>query len=76
MFLNSHKSAEANGNGNGHAEPIGETHEAEFQKIKTGIHRELLVSRDKIFTSMLLISWTKNGSDECFECIDAVRTCW
>ena len=46
MFLNSHKSAEANGNGNGHAEPIGETHEAEFQKIKTGIHRELLDSLD------------------------------
>ena len=46
MFLNSYKSAESNGNGNGHAEPIGETHEAEFQKIKTGIHRELLDSLD------------------------------
>ncbi|MGI8982470.1 MAG: CpaF family protein [Pirellulaceae bacterium] len=44
MFLNSYKTAESNGNG--HAEPIGETHEAEFQKIKTGIHRELLDSLD------------------------------
>src|SRR5436190_19239777 len=44
MFLNSYKAAEANGNG--HGEPIGETHEAEFQKIKTGIHRELLDSLD------------------------------
>ena len=46
MFLNSYKTAEANGNGNGHAEPVGESHEAEFQKIKTGIHRELLDSLD------------------------------
>jgi pilus assembly protein CpaF len=46
MFLNSYKTAEANGNGNGHAEPMGESHEAEFQKIKTGIHRELLDSLD------------------------------
>ncbi len=46
MFLNSYKNAEGNGNGNGHAEPIGEGHEAEFQKIKTGIHRELLDSLD------------------------------
>lgn len=46
MFLNSYKTAEANGNGNGYAEPMGESHEAEFQKIKTGIHRELLDSLD------------------------------
>ena len=48
MFLNSYKNAEGNGNGNGngHADPVGESHEAEFQKIKTGIHRELLDSLD------------------------------
>lgn len=46
MFLNSYKNAEGNGNGNGHAEPVVEGHEAEFQKIKTGIHRELLDSLD------------------------------
>ncbi len=46
MFLNSYKTA--NGNGNGHANPMpaGESHEAEFQRIKTGIHRELLDSLD------------------------------
>jgi pilus assembly protein CpaF len=46
MFLNSYKTAEANGNGNGHPEPVGQSHEAEFQKIKTSIHRELLDSLD------------------------------
>ncbi|MFN0018822.1 MAG: CpaF family protein [Pirellulaceae bacterium] len=48
MFLNSYKKAESNGNGNGngHAEPVADGHEAEFQKIKTGIHRELLDSLD------------------------------
>jgi pilus assembly protein CpaF len=46
MFLNSSKSTAAVDSGNGHAEPIRETHETEFQKIKTGIHRELLDSLD------------------------------
>ena len=48
MFLQSHRpAAERNGNGNGHglAEP-SEVCEAEFQRIKTGIHRELLDSLD------------------------------
>ncbi|HUE72618.1 MAG TPA: CpaF family protein [Pirellulaceae bacterium] len=48
MFLQSRHTAERNGNGNGHAEPppTAELREAEFQRIKTGIHRELLDSLD------------------------------
>ena len=51
MFLKATRPAEhhgnGNGNGNGHAEPAsGDNHEAEFQRIKTGIHRELLDSLD------------------------------
>src|SRR5688572_18612406 len=51
MFLQSSRpTAERNGNGNGrgHAEPAAsaEVREAEFQRIKTGIHRELLDSLD------------------------------
>ncbi len=47
MFLNSYKQA-GQRNGNGHAEPAptAELREAEFQRIKTGIHRELLDSLD------------------------------
>jgi pilus assembly protein CpaF len=54
MFLQSFRSSERNGNGHGngngnsHSEPIlqAEHHEAEFQRLKTGIHRELLDSLD------------------------------
>src|SRR4051812_23386793 len=49
MHFNSCQTASSNGkgNGNGHREPlVAENHEAEFQKIKTGIHRELLDSLD------------------------------
>ena len=48
MFLQSFRPAERNGNGNGHAEPVlhAENLEAEFQRLKTGIHRELLDSLD------------------------------
>jgi pilus assembly protein CpaF len=52
MFLQSFRPSERNGNGhghgNGHAEPIlqAENLEAEFQRLKTGIHRELLDSLD------------------------------
>jgi pilus assembly protein CpaF len=47
MFLHSHRQA-GERNGNGHAEPLSasESREAEFQRIKTGIHRELLDSLD------------------------------
>ncbi|MCI0358356.1 MAG: CpaF family protein [Planctomycetaceae bacterium] len=46
MFLQSLRPAERNGNG--HGEPVvhAENHEAEFQRLKTGIHRELLDSLD------------------------------
>ena len=48
MFLQSFRPAERNGNGNGHGEPVlhAENLEAEFQRLKTGIHRELLDSLD------------------------------
>jgi pilus assembly protein CpaF len=48
MFLQSFRPAERNGNGNGHGEPVPhmENVEAEFQRLKTGIHRELLDSLD------------------------------
>src|SRR5437764_13556393 len=47
MHFNPYSTANGNGNGNGHAEPlVAENHEAEFQRIKTGIHRELLDSLD------------------------------
>jgi pilus assembly protein CpaF len=54
MFLQSFRPAPSNGNGNGHGnghshgEPVthAENHEAEFQRLKTGIHRELLDSLD------------------------------
>ena len=50
MFLQSFRPATSNGNGNGHGhgEPAvqSEHHEAEFQRLKTGIHRELLDSLD------------------------------
>lgn len=46
MFLQSFRQS-GEKNGNGHAETApGETMEAEFQRIKTGIHRELLDSLD------------------------------
>jgi pilus assembly protein CpaF len=46
MFLQSFRQS-GEKNGNGHAEPApGENMEAEFQRIKTGIHRELLDSLD------------------------------
>jgi pilus assembly protein CpaF len=47
MFLQSSRQT-AERNGNGHAEPPPplELREAEFQRIKTGIHRELLDSLD------------------------------
>src|SRR6187399_2386135 len=49
MFLQSTRhTAEKNGNGTGHADPMlhAETLESEFQRLKTGIHRELLDSLD------------------------------
>ena len=52
MFLQSFRPAErngnGNGNGNGHGELVlhAENMEAEFQRLKTGIHRELLDSLD------------------------------
>ncbi|HZL90656.1 MAG TPA: CpaF family protein [Pirellulaceae bacterium] len=47
MFLHSHRQA-GERNGNGPADPLtaSEMREAEFQRIKTGIHRELLDSLD------------------------------
>jgi pilus assembly protein CpaF len=47
MFLHSHHQA-GERNGNGQAEPLtaNEMRESEFQRIKTGIHRELLDSLD------------------------------
>jgi pilus assembly protein CpaF len=48
MFLQSFRPSERNGHGHGHAEPIlqAENIETEFQRLKTGIHRELLDSLD------------------------------
>jgi pilus assembly protein CpaF len=49
MFANAFRPAgERNGNGHGHAESFlqAENVEAEFQRLKTGIHRELLDSLD------------------------------
>ena len=51
MFLQSFRPAgERNGNGNGHGHtepgPPAESLESEFQRLKTGIHRELLDSLD------------------------------
>src|SRR5687767_4124895 len=49
MFVRAFRSAgERNGTGHGQVEALlpGDGHEAEFQRIKTGIHRELLDSLD------------------------------
>ncbi len=48
MFLQSFRPTASNGNGHGPGEPVAqaENHEAEFQRLKTGIHRELLDSLD------------------------------
>jgi len=49
MFVRAFRpTGERNGNGHGQAEALlpGDGHEAEFQRIKTGIHRELLDSLD------------------------------